>query len=141
MLFTVDSLLPVNFKPSSIVATSRTMFLPLASWIGLPLASFGTYTIRSALSVSALWAGSRFTRTCSPLADVMEMLAPSRPLMPSLPFWPWGPVIPMEPSLPLITTEEPSLPFTPILPSTPSLPATPGWPFSPIPISSANAYV
>ena len=30
-LFSVDSLLPVNFKPSSIVATSRTIFLPLAS--------------------------------------------------------------------------------------------------------------
>ena len=30
-LFSVPVLLPVNLKPSSIVATSRTIFLPLAS--------------------------------------------------------------------------------------------------------------
>ena len=46
-LFSVDSLLPVNFKPSSIVATSRLISLPSVSFNGLPLASFGTYTIRS----------------------------------------------------------------------------------------------
>ena len=45
-LFSVDVLLPVNFKPSSIVATSRLISLLSASFNGLPLASFGTYTIR-----------------------------------------------------------------------------------------------
>ena len=45
---------PPNLRPSSIVATSRTMFLLSAPLIGSPLASFGTYTIRSALSVSPL---------------------------------------------------------------------------------------
>ena len=48
-LFSVDSLLPVNFKPSSIVATSRLIVLPASSFNGLPSLSFGTYTIRSDL--------------------------------------------------------------------------------------------
>ena len=89
---------PLNFKPSSKVATSRVV-------------PFAVYLIRSislpssfALTVVVPFSGFNVTDT------------------PSLPF---GPVKPIEPSLPLITTDAPSLPFTPIEPSTPSLPTTP----------------
>ena len=95
---------PLNFKPSSKVATSRVV-------------PFAVYLIRSislpssfVLTVVVPFSGFNVTDT------------------PSLPSAPFGPVKPIEPSLPLITTDAPSLPFTPIEPSTPSLPSLPTTP-------------
>ena len=115
-LFTVSELLPVNFKPSSIVATScfTVISLPALSGSGC----FVSYTIRVMPSLPL--APSVPSTPTTPLSPLME-----RPFLPSLPF------IPIEPSLPLITTAEPSLPFTPIVPLEPSLPGLPSVPFSP----------
>ena len=119
---------PANFKPSSIVATSRLITLPSVSFDGLPSLSFGTYTIRSDL-LSLLASG--FTSVCVPWSVEISILAPGVPGVPAGPWGPWGPVKPMwpTPSLPEIDTA--SLPSLPEIPTLPSIPLVPGVPVAP----------